>query len=70
MQVQIVRVSVMAKPTRRVVYVGRAVLLSRVDELVLNQLSREWLTPLELFVSAMKARTGLYDGSPTWATST
>ncbi|WP_437508348.1 hypothetical protein [Sorangium sp. So ce1099] len=41
--------------------IGQAVLLSRVDELVLNQLSREWLTPLELFVSAMKARTGLYD---------
>ncbi|XYH98822.1 hypothetical protein ACMHYB_03405 [Sorangium sp. So ce1128] len=41
--------------------VGQAVLLSRVDELVLNQLSREWLTPVELFVNAMKARTGLYE---------
>ncbi|WP_437953769.1 hypothetical protein WME98_25980 [Sorangium sp. So ce296] len=42
-------------------HVGQVVLLSRFDELVLRELSREWLTPLDMFVNAMKARTGLYD---------
>src|SRR5690606_19456753 len=40
--------------------VGQVVTLSRVDELVLGQLSREWLTPVELFVSAIKTGSGLY----------
>lgn len=37
-------------------------LLSRVDELILRQLSREWLTPGQIFLQAVEMRSEL----PTW----
>lgn len=40
-------------------YVGRRLLLSRSDELLLRQLSQDWLTPVKVFVNAIKAESKL-----------
>ncbi|AUX46613.1 uncharacterized protein SOCE26_081190 [Sorangium cellulosum] len=39
---------------------GQKLMLSRFDELLLGQLSREWITPVKLFTSGMRARSGLH----------
>lgn len=39
---------------------GQKLLLSRFDELLLRQLSREWITPVKLFVNGMRDEAGLH----------
>lgn len=39
---------------------GQGLLLSRFDELLLRQLSREWITATKVFTGGMKARSGLH----------
>ncbi|XXX72079.1 hypothetical protein WMF30_30980 [Sorangium sp. So ce134] len=39
---------------------GENLLLSRLDELLLRQLSREWITPTKVFTNAMRENPGLH----------
>lgn len=41
-------------------YVDRRLLLSRFDELLLRQLSQEWISPVKVYVNAVNAEAGLY----------